>query len=36
MERGFFANPDDDAKALIDAFNNKAQSGHRELYEVIS
>jgi hypothetical protein len=35
MERGFFVNPDEDAKALIDAFNNTAQSGHREIYEVI-
>ena len=35
MERGFFADPDEDAQALIDAFNNNAQAGHRELYEVI-
>ena len=35
MERGFFVNPDEDAKALIGAFNNTAQAGHRELYEVI-
>ena len=35
MERGFFVAPDDDAKALIDAFNSNATAGHRELYEVI-
>jgi len=34
-ERGFFANPDEDAKALIEAFNTNAKSGHREIYEVI-
>jgi hypothetical protein len=35
MERGFFVDPDEDAQALIDAFNNNAKAGHRELYEVI-
>ena len=35
MERGFFVDPDDDAKALIDVFNSNATAGNRELYEVI-
>jgi hypothetical protein len=35
MERGVFVNPDQETKALIDAFNTNAKSGHRELYEVI-
>jgi hypothetical protein len=35
MERGFFVDPDEDAKALIDVFNSNATAGHRELYEVI-
>jgi hypothetical protein len=35
MERGAFVDPDEDTKALIDAFNNNAKSGFREIYEVI-
>jgi hypothetical protein len=35
MERGVFVDPDDDTKALIDAFNTNAKSGYREIYEVI-
>ncbi len=35
MERGFFIDPDADAKALIDSMNDKARSGSKEIYEVI-
>jgi hypothetical protein len=35
MERGVYVDPDVDTKALIDAFNTDATSGHRVLYEVI-
>jgi hypothetical protein len=34
-ERALFVDPDQDAKALIDVFNNTAKSGHRTIYEVI-
>jgi hypothetical protein len=34
-ERAHFVDPDQDAKALFDLFNNTAKSGHREIYEVI-
>jgi len=34
-ERAHFVDPDQDAKALFDLFNNTARSGHREIYEVI-
>ena len=34
-ERALFVDPDQDAKALIDLFNNTGKSGHREIYEVI-
>ena len=35
MERGVYVEPDADTQALIDAFNQNAISGHREIYEVI-
>ncbi len=35
MERGFFIDPDADAKALIDSMNDNARSGSKEIYEVI-
>lgn len=35
MERGFFIDPDAEAKALIDSMNDKARSGSKEIYEVI-
>ena len=34
-ERALFVDADQDAKALIDIFNNTGKSGHREIYEVI-
>ncbi len=34
-ERQFFVNPDAETQALIDAFNNNAKSGYKEIYEVI-
>ena len=34
-ERALFVDPDQDAKALFDLFNNTGKSGHREIYEVI-
>jgi hypothetical protein len=35
MERDTFVEPDADTQALIDAFNNSAASGSKEIYEVI-
>jgi hypothetical protein len=34
-ERAHFVDPDEEAKALIDLFNDTGRSGHREIYEVI-
>lgn len=34
-ERAHFVDPDQDAKALFDLFNNTGKSGRREIYEVI-
>lgn len=34
-ERAHFVDPDQEAKALFDLFNNTGKSGHREIYEVI-
>src|SRR5918912_2002229 len=35
MERASYVNPDAETQALIDTMNNNAQSGYREIYEVI-
>jgi hypothetical protein len=35
MERGTFIEPDTDTQALIDAMNNNARSGYKEIYEII-
>jgi hypothetical protein len=34
-ERAVFVDPDADTQALIDAFNNNAKSGYKEIFEVI-
>jgi hypothetical protein len=34
-ERAHFIDPDEEAKALIDLFNDTGRTGHREIYEVI-
>jgi hypothetical protein len=35
MERATFVEPDKNTQALIDAMNNNAKSGYKEIYEVI-
>ncbi|GAA3316635.1 hypothetical protein GCM10020219_036280 [Nonomuraea dietziae] len=35
MERQAFVNPDENTQAMIDAMNNNAKSGYKEIYEVI-
>jgi hypothetical protein len=35
MERATFVEPDKNTQALIDAMNNNAKSGSKEIYEVI-
>ena len=35
MERGAFVEPDEHTRALIDAMNANARSGHKEIYEVV-
>jgi hypothetical protein len=35
MQRGSYVDPDPEAQALIDMFNDNAKSARREIYEVI-